>query len=452
MDDIGAKLKRLWKPKPKNFKGKGNVLGRGEPVPERSARAPPRSSPYDQQRQPSYAGGSLAAIDQHIDHPTATSRPSDLKKPASSPPAQQHQAATTGLHEGAASHHRDMQPSLDAEQLEQIEEAAATFLSSTKAAPSSVGTIAKVLSNIVGQPADPKYRKLRLANKRIQETVVDVDGGVELLQACGFELVFQEAEADAESSSGQAVLEGFAVLPTHADPAPLEAALRLLGHPMPPPTAKQTLHAAPPAQASPSGQAPSPAGPRGQAESMQSDSASCALPRQPELRHASQAAEHPRNTQVFFPAETSEQPMPRWFFDRSPSEVKAAFLTRRKKTELDETLMTRAYRDKLSSSKPDINSYASATIRIRLPEGLLLQGEFSAGEPTAAIIEWLTQCLKDPGCMYELIGPDRKPLRAAATSLRAAQLVPSVLFAFRRLGATPQQEPTLRADILRLAQ
>ena len=51
-----------------------------------------------------------------------------------------------------------------------------------QAAPSSVGTIAKVLSNIVGQPADPKYRKLRLANKRIQETVVDVDGGVELLQ------------------------------------------------------------------------------------------------------------------------------------------------------------------------------------------------------------------------------------------------------------------------------
>ena len=28
--------------------------------------------------------------------------------------------------------------------------------------------------------------------------------------------------------------------------------------------------------------------------------------------------------------------MPRWFFDRSPSEVKAAFLTRRKKSVLDQ--------------------------------------------------------------------------------------------------------------------
>ena len=40
--------------------------------------------------------------------------------------------------------------------------------------------------------------------------------------------------------------------------------------------------------------------------------------------------------QVFFPAEATEQPLPRWFFDRSPSEVKAAFLNRRKKTELDQ--------------------------------------------------------------------------------------------------------------------
>ena len=46
----------------------------------------------------------------------------------------------------------------------------------------SSSTIAKVLANIVAHPAEAKYRKLRLANKRIQETVVDVDGGVELLQ------------------------------------------------------------------------------------------------------------------------------------------------------------------------------------------------------------------------------------------------------------------------------
>ena len=47
----------------------------------------------------------------------------------------------------------------------------------------SSSTITKVLANIVASPAEGKFRKLRLSNKRIQETVVDVDGGVELLQA-----------------------------------------------------------------------------------------------------------------------------------------------------------------------------------------------------------------------------------------------------------------------------
>jgi len=32
MDDLSAKLKKLWKPKPITFKGKGNVLGRAETV------------------------------------------------------------------------------------------------------------------------------------------------------------------------------------------------------------------------------------------------------------------------------------------------------------------------------------------------------------------------------------------------------------------------------------
>ena len=39
-----------------------------------------------------------------------------------------------------------------------------------------------------------------------------------------------------------------------------------------------------------------------------------------------------------------------------------------------------------------------------------------------------------------------------AQSMRSAQLVPSALLNFRRLGAAPQQAPILRQDILRLAQ
>ena len=44
--------------------------------------------------------------------------------------------------------------------------------------------LGKVLRNILGDPTEAKYRRLRLGNKRIQETVVDVSGGVALLQVC----------------------------------------------------------------------------------------------------------------------------------------------------------------------------------------------------------------------------------------------------------------------------
>jgi hypothetical protein len=40
----------------------------------------------------------------------------------------------------------------------------------------------RVLRNILAAPGEAKYRRLRLRNKRIQEAVVDVAGGVELLQ------------------------------------------------------------------------------------------------------------------------------------------------------------------------------------------------------------------------------------------------------------------------------
>lgn len=44
-------------------------------------------------------------------------------------------------------------------------------------------------------------RKLRLNNKKVQQAVVDVDGGLELLQASGFELVFDESSPEPQASA-----------------------------------------------------------------------------------------------------------------------------------------------------------------------------------------------------------------------------------------------------------
>lgn len=44
-------------------------------------------------------------------------------------------------------------------------------------------------------------RKLRLNNKKVQQAVVDVDGGLELLQASGFELVFDESSPEPQAAA-----------------------------------------------------------------------------------------------------------------------------------------------------------------------------------------------------------------------------------------------------------
>ena len=47
----------------------------------------------------------------------------------------------------------------------------------------------------------PRCRKLSLNNKKVQQAVVDVDGGLELLQASGFELVFDESSPEPQASA-----------------------------------------------------------------------------------------------------------------------------------------------------------------------------------------------------------------------------------------------------------
>jgi UBX domain-containing protein 6 len=51
-------------------------------------------------------------------------------------------------------------------------------------------TLLKILTNIVNNPGEAKFRTLRLSNPKVQEAVVANPGGVELLSAIGFQLHF----------------------------------------------------------------------------------------------------------------------------------------------------------------------------------------------------------------------------------------------------------------------
>lgn len=58
----------------------------------------------------------------------------------------------------------------------------------------SVEIVLKLLNNIVREPENAKFRRIRMGNAKIKEAVVDVAGGIELLEFVGFELKEEDGE------------------------------------------------------------------------------------------------------------------------------------------------------------------------------------------------------------------------------------------------------------------
>ena len=75
--------------------------------------------------------------------------------------------------------------------------------------------------------------------------------------------------------------------------------------------------------------------------------------------------------QVVLPTQT-DAALPDWFFNRTSADVKRDYLNARKQKEQSQVLMTRAMREQLVSKAR--KSHVFTTIRVRFPEGYMLQG------------------------------------------------------------------------------
>lgn len=69
----------------------------------------------------------------------------------------------------------------------EIEKLVVVYLSG-KPSESSIDVLLRLFKNIVKEPENAKFRKIRMSNAKIKEAIVDVAGGVELLELVGFEL------------------------------------------------------------------------------------------------------------------------------------------------------------------------------------------------------------------------------------------------------------------------
>jgi len=275
----------------------------------------------------------------------------------------------------------------------------------------SAQILTRLIKNIVTNPSEDKYRKIRLRNPKIQSAIVDTHGGVELILACGFIIVFEtnedsqkqiESESESfhkvsmevahEENDGERekqVEEGFAILSKDADLEPLQAAVVLLQQKWPSALTSQ-LTLPPPPPLSPAGASvPSAA---------------------PTLKEREWAAPCDRKTQVILPASVDTD-VPSWFFERTGQDLKASFLATIKKREQSQILMTKAMREKLAKNGAAVPMSSTATVKVRLPEGISVQGEFSAGEPVAVVFSWVADCLCNPLQTFDLMLPDRRVLK-----------------------------------------
>jgi len=196
-----------------------------------------------------------------------------------------------------------------------------------------VETLSKYIDNIVNNPSEAKFRKIRKSNKAFKERVAALDGSQEFLEGCGFQV------QQMEGPDGQ--MEDFWVFPDDNIDLETLAAMR------------DTLKGAEPV-----------------------------------------TAELDRGLLVIPPQQKMCRELPQDFFSISKEEIKAEQTSRKELLERESMLRTKAMREKEEAKAR--RKYKYCLIRVRFPDGWILQGTFSVHEPVSAVSEFVTSSLETP--------------------------------------------------------
>ncbi|CAJ0603528.1 unnamed protein product [Cylicocyclus nassatus] len=235
----------------------------------------------------------------------------------------------------------------------------------------AVETIGKYLQNIIENPEEPKFRRIRLSNKAFQERVAAVKGGREFLTAVGFEEKMQPFKEGDEP-------EPFLVMNEEAalNTGKLIAALEMLRD--------------------------------GQSVPIKVS----------------------RETSIFALRENERVPVPRLppdFFDLTPEEIKREQQMRTEEMNRNLMLRTREMRER--DEKLRQYTYKYTLVRIRLPDRYVLQGTFGCYEPLSAVREYVAKYLANEAALFSLRNPVKggEPLGDESKTLAALGLAPAVV-------------------------
>uniref|UniRef100_A0A8C6FWV9 UBX domain-containing protein 6 n=1 Tax=Moschus moschiferus TaxID=68415 RepID=A0A8C6FWV9_MOSMO len=234
-----------------------------------------------------------------------------------------------------------------------------------------VDTIAKYLDNIHLHPQEEKYRKIKVQNKVFQERIHCLEGTHEFFEAIGFQKVLLPIP-DQEGPEEFYVLSEAAL----AQPESLER------H-------KEQLLSAEPVRAT--------------------------LARQ---------------RRVFRPSPLASQfDLPADFFNLTAEEIKREQRLRSEAVERLSVLRTKAMRER--EEQREMRKYTYTLLRVRLPDGCLLQGTFYARERVAALYGFVREALQNDWLPFELLASGGQKLSEDENlAFNECGLVPSALLTF----------------------
>ncbi|KAG7488202.1 hypothetical protein MATL_G00030150 [Megalops atlanticus] len=266
-----------------------------------------------------------------------------------------------------------------------------TFNKDREKVKAAVDIISKYLDNICKNPTEEKYRKIKVSNKVFQEKVNCVEGSREFLQAVGFESKTLPIEGEENS-------EEFLVL-AEQEPDKLEQLKE----------SRDRLQKGEPIRAQ--------------------------LDRRPQAFRSS-----PHATRFELPPD---------FYNLTAEELKREQQLRTELVEKNAMLRTKAMRER--EEQRERRKYNYSLLRVRLPDGTLLQGTFLARERVAALYQFVRESLADGWQPFELVGPGGQKLKEdEEVALNECSLVPSALLSFSwdaavqaDIAAAGGQSPTL---------
>ncbi|KAL1365862.1 hypothetical protein HN51_013817 [Arachis hypogaea] len=309
-------------------------------------------------------------------------------------------------------------PDTGADSNAELEVCVGTYVSG-KPSHGSIDILLKLLKNVVREPENAKFRKIRLGNPKIKEAVAEVIGGTELICFLGFELKDENGET-------WAVME-----------LPSEEQIRLIKK------ATLLLESQLVLQVSP------------KSENLAAASADN-IDAKPESKPID------RQVKVFFAVpETvaAKIELPDSFYKLSVEEVRREAELRRKKIEESQLLIPKSLKEK--QAKAAKKRYTKAIIRVQFPDGVVLQGVFSPWEPTMALYEFVSSALKQPGLEFELMHPVVVRRQAIPRFAKAGEnsktlededLVPSALIKFKPLETDSVVFTGLKNELLQISE